>query len=79
VIRALTTRRPDRLSMVVVHDLDVAFAFFERVVVIDRGKVVADGPAKALIDDRRIDEAFSVQFDRLKTPDGWLLRASTQG
>jgi ABC-type cobalamin/Fe3+-siderophores transport system ATPase subunit len=77
VIRALTTRRPDRLSVVVVHDLDLAFTFFERVVVIDRGKVVADGPAKALIDDRRIDEAFSVRFDRLKTPDGWMLRAAT--
>ena len=77
VIRALTTRRPDRLSVVVVHDLDLAFTFFERVVVIDRGKVVADGPAKSLIDDQRIDEAFSVRFDRLKTPDGWLLRAST--
>jgi iron complex transport system ATP-binding protein len=77
VIRALTTRRPDRLSVVVVHDLDLAFTFFERVVVIDRGKVVADGPAKSLIEDRRIDEAFSVRFDRLKTPDGWLLRAST--
>ena len=77
VIRALTIRRPDRLSVVVVHDLDLAFTFFERVVVIDRGKVVADGPAKSLIDDRRIDEAFSVRFDRLKTPDGWLLRAST--
>ena len=77
VIRALTTRRPDRLSVVVVHDLDLAFTFFERVVVIDRGKVLADGPAKALIDDTRIDEAFGVRFDRLKTPDGWLLRAST--
>ena len=53
VIRALTTRRPDRLSVVVVHDLDLAFTFFERVVVIDRGKVVADGPAKSLIDDPR--------------------------
>ncbi len=77
VIRALTIRRPDRLSVVVVHDLDLAFTFFERVVVIDRGKVVADGPAESLIDDQRIDEAFSVRFDRLKTPDGWLLRAST--
>ena len=77
VIRALTHRSGDRLSVVVVHDLDLAFTFFERVVVIDRGVVVADGPARALIDDRRIDEAFSVRFDRLKTPDGWLLRAST--
>ena len=77
VIRALTRQRPDRLSVVVVHDLDLAFTFFERVVVIDRGRVVADGPAKSLIDDPRIDAAFSVRFDRLKTPDGWLLRAST--
>ena len=76
VIRALTRRDSDHLSVVVVHDLDLAFTFFERVVVIDRGKVVADGPAKDLIDDRRIDDAFAVRFDRLKTPDGWLLRAS---
>ena len=68
-----------RLSVVVVHDLDLAFSFFERVIVIDRGRIVADGPAKSLIDDRRIDAAFAVDFDRLKTPDGWLLRASTSG
>ena len=61
------------------HDLDLAFTFFERVIVIDRGRIVADGPAKNLIDDRRIDAAFAVDFDRLKTPDGWLLRASTSG
>jgi len=79
VIRTLTRRGGDRLSVVVVHDLDLAFTFFERVVVIDRGRIVADGPAKSLIDDRRIDAAFGVDFDRLKTSDGWLLRASTSG
>jgi iron complex transport system ATP-binding protein len=77
VIRALTRRGGDRLSVVVVHDLDLAFSFFDRVIVIDRGKVVADGPARSLIGDPRIDAAFSVRFDRLQTPDGWLLRAST--
>ena len=79
VIRTLTRRGGDRLSVVVVHDLDLAFTFFERVIVIDRGRIVADGPANSLIDDRRIDAAFAVDFDRLKTPDGWLLRASTSG
>jgi iron complex transport system ATP-binding protein len=77
VIRALTRRGSERLSVVVVHDLDLAFSFFERVVVVNAGRIVADGPAKSLIDDPRIDAAFSVRFDRLKTPDGWLLRAST--
>jgi iron complex transport system ATP-binding protein len=77
VIRSLTRRGSDRLSVVVVHDLDLAFTFFERVIVMDRGRIVADGPARTLIDDPRIDAAFSVRFDRLKTPDGWLLRAAT--
>src|SRR5204863_7410479 len=44
VIAALAQRGKDRLSIVVVHDLDLAFSFFERIVVLDRGVVVADGP-----------------------------------
>lgn len=75
VIEALAARGRDRLSVVVVHDLDLAFGFFERVVVIDRGEVVADGPARDLLGDPRLDAAFGVRFDRLKTEDGWLLRA----
>lgn len=75
VIEALAVRGRDRLSVVVVHDLDLAFGFFERVVVIDRGAVVADGPAQDLLGDPRLDAAFGVRFDRLKTEDGWLLRA----
>jgi len=39
---------------------------------------IARRVAKNLIDDRRIDAAFAVRFDRLKTPDGWLLRAATR-
>jgi len=40
------------------------------VIVVDRGRIVADGPAKSLIDDRRIDAAFAVASTGLKTPDG---------
>lgn len=76
VIEALAQRGKDRLSIVVVHDLDLAFSFFERIVVIDRGTVVADGPAASLIDDPVLDATFGVRFERLKTADGWLLRAA---
>ena len=47
VIEALAARGRDRLSVVVVHDLDLAFSCFGRVVVIARGQVVADEPAGA--------------------------------
>jgi iron complex transport system ATP-binding protein len=76
VIEALARRGKDRLSIVVVHDLDLAFSYFERIVVLDRGTVVADGPAARLIDDSLLDTTFGVRFERLKTADGWLLRAA---
>lgn len=75
VIETLTRRGGDRLSVVVVHDLDLAFRFFERVIVMDRGRIVIDSPATSLVEDRRLDTVFKVRFERLKTPDGPLLRA----
>ena len=75
VIAALAQRGRERLSIVVVHDLDLAFRFFERVVVLDRGRIVADGPAGQLIEDPLIDATFGVRFERLRTADGLLLRA----
>jgi iron complex transport system ATP-binding protein len=76
IIQALARRGADRLSIVVVHDLDLAFGFFDRIVVVDRGRIVADAPSGELIADPLLDSVFAVRFERLKTADGWLLRAS---
>ena len=76
VIEALAVRGRDRLSVVVMHDLDLAFSCFGRVVLLAGGQVVADEPAARLVDDRRLDEAFGVRFERLRTEGGWHLRAS---
>jgi len=75
VARALGRRGATRLSVVVVHDLDLAFRFFERVILLDRGRVVADARAADLIADPRLDQVFGVSFERLATSDGALLRA----
>ena len=76
VIQALAERGRDRLSVVVVHDLDLAFRFFERVVVLVQGRVEADAPAGQLIDDPRLDEAFGVRFEQIRTAAGLSLQAS---
>ncbi|MBN9488632.1 MAG: ABC transporter ATP-binding protein [Alphaproteobacteria bacterium] len=76
-IRTLAARGSERLSVVVVHDLDLAFRFFERVVLLVAGKVVADAPAHDLIHDPCLDEAFGVRFERLKLDGRWLLRADS--
>jgi ABC-type cobalamin/Fe3+-siderophores transport system ATPase subunit len=76
MVEALLHRATPRLSVVVMHDLDLAFRFFERVIVLNGGRIVADGPAGELVYDLRLDAAFGVKFERFKTPDGVLLHAS---
>jgi iron complex transport system ATP-binding protein len=75
VVRTLAERGGKRLSVVVVHDLDLAFSFFERVVLLADGALVADQPAARLVADPRLDEVFGVRFERLRTGEGWHLRA----
>jgi iron complex transport system ATP-binding protein len=76
VVKALVRRSKDRLSVVVMHDLDLAFRYFDRVIVIDRGSIVADAAPSDLIYDKRLDTTFGVASQRLATPDGPLLRAT---
>lgn len=74
VVQALVGRATDRLSLVVMHDLELAFRFFNQVIVMDRGRIVAHGRAPDVFDDPRLDEAFGVSFERLQTSFGRLLR-----
>jgi len=76
VAALLAARGLERLSVVVVHDLDLAFRFFDRVVVLDGGKVAADGPAAQLLHDERLDQAFGVRFERVATAAGYSLVAN---
>jgi ABC-type cobalamin/Fe3+-siderophores transport system ATPase subunit len=48
------------------------------VILMARGRIVADAPAHRLIDDPLLDTTFGVRFDRLKTADGVLLRATKE-
>jgi iron complex transport system ATP-binding protein len=76
VVQTLVRRSKERLSVVVMHDLDLAFRFFERVILLDHGSIVADAAPFDLINDRCLDATFGVVFERLATPHGPLLRAT---
>jgi len=75
VVQALVARARDRLSVVVMHDLDLTFRFFDKVIVMDAGRIVAHGRAQDIFDDERLDAAFGVKFERLTTARDRLLRA----
>ncbi len=46
--------------LTVIHDLNLAARFFPRVVLLDRGHVVADGPPSVALDGTRIREVFGI-------------------
>jgi ABC-type cobalamin/Fe3+-siderophores transport system ATPase subunit len=76
VVQTLVRRGKERLSVVVMHDLELTFRFFEQVILIERGRIVAHAAARDLIDDPRLDAVFGVRFERLRTPQGALLQAT---
>ena len=50
------------------HDIDLASAFFDRVVVLDRGRVVADGMTPEVITVDRLRDTFGVDADITRDP-----------
>ena len=63
-------RRDGTTVVAVLHDLALAAHFFPRVVVLDRGRIVADGPPSDVLDARRIRAVFGVDPALVRLPVG---------
>lgn len=50
--------------VVVLHDLSLAGRFCDRLVLIDRGRILADGPPATVLDDGNLARAFSIAVAR---------------
>ena len=50
-----------RTVLVVLHDLDIAMRFFDRLLVIDDGQLVADGPPTRVMTPELLQEVFRIQ------------------
>jgi len=48
LVRGLRAERDDLAILLVEHDMDVVFELAERVVVLHRGRVLAEGPPPAI-------------------------------
>jgi iron complex transport system ATP-binding protein len=54
--------------LAVLHDLGLAAAFFPRLVLIDAGRVVADGAPAEVLSDQRIRDVFGVDPSMVRLP-----------
>ncbi|RYF07597.1 MAG: ABC transporter ATP-binding protein [Comamonadaceae bacterium] len=75
LVESLALRGRERLVVAVMHDLDLAFAHFDRVIAMHDGRIVQDRPAKDLLADPALDAVFQVHFDRIDAHPGTVLRA----
>jgi iron complex transport system ATP-binding protein len=63
-------RRYGTTILAVLHDLALAAHFFPRVIVLDAGRVVADGPPAETLDPERIRAVFGVDPALVRLPVG---------
>jgi len=61
--------------VVVVHDLNLALAWCDRIALLHQGNMLAMESAPVLAGDPRLDAAFGVVFERIRTEAGSMLNA----
>jgi len=61
-------QRDGTTIVAVLHDVGLAAHFFPRVVVLDRGRLVADGPPAEALDRDRIRDVFGVDPALVRLP-----------
>ncbi|MDR0225549.1 MAG: ABC transporter ATP-binding protein [Burkholderiaceae bacterium] len=75
LVQDLARRGRERLVLVVMHDLELALQHFERVIVLDQGRISLDGTPAELWHAPALDAVFGVDFERIDAPPQTLLRA----
>jgi iron complex transport system ATP-binding protein len=70
LMRAFRASTGTMTALLVLHDLNLAARFADRIALMDKGRIVLDGPPATVLDDPRIDAVFETPFDRTTTPAG---------
>ncbi|MCA0318724.1 MAG: ABC transporter ATP-binding protein [Proteobacteria bacterium] len=65
LVRGFAERGRERLVIVVLHDIELATTWFERVVVMDQGRIAADLPSAELAGSDVLPRVFRVPFETI--------------
>lgn len=71
-IAMLTRRLADQGKAIIaaVHDLNLAFDFADRCLLLAKGKLIADGPTLSTLKEEALEETYGISFERLSSADG---------
>lgn len=57
-------------TLVAMHDLNLAARFADRLVLLNHGRIVADGPPREVLDSAHLGATYGVEVDVIPTPRG---------
>ena len=69
VVRALTRTAAPLAALAVLHDLNLAAQYADRIVMMQDGRIVADGTPRAVLTPERISAVFGVDVELLERSD----------
>ncbi len=59
-----------RIAIMAIHDLNIAIKFSDRVIVLNGGRIIADGSPSEIIDSNLIEKVYGTRLEVFKTPYG---------
>ena len=65
LVKMFAARGEKNLSVVVMHDLDLAFRFFDRIILMAGGRIIADAKPDDLFGNALLDQTFGICFERV--------------
>lgn len=73
LIEQLVAYGKQQLAIICLHELDLVFRYFEKVILLDKGQLVFYGKSEDLLHNPLLDKTFDIRFKRLKQGDNTLL------
>lgn len=77
--RLAAEARAGRIVIAVLHDVGLALRAASRLLLLDRGRLVADRPAAEAFADDALDRVFGVRFAHVRRDGDWLVAARPAG
>lgn len=73
LIEQLVNYGKQQLAIICLHELDLVFRYFKKVILLNKGEVVFYGSTDQLINNPLLDQTFGVTFKRVQQGEGYIL------
>ena len=71
--------REGKTVVMVLHDLSMALQIADRLLVMEQGRIISQGTAEAVFEEKCLDRVFGIRIRRIQTETGWHYYYESEG